>query len=131
MFANTQMGGLSFAFPDVCLTPSGPAVVPVPYPNLAMGSMATPTVTKVLFGGAPVQNMRSRIPLTQGDAAGSSGGVMSGGTMGKAQYVEGASSVLVGGAPVTRLTSSTLQNSGNASGSTVAPSQTKVLVTGS
>ena len=31
--------GIAFAFPDVCLTPAGPAVAPVPYPNVAAGPM--------------------------------------------------------------------------------------------
>ncbi len=30
MFANSQLMGLDLAFPDVCLTPVGPAVVPIP-----------------------------------------------------------------------------------------------------
>jgi len=38
---------LSFAFPDVCKTPTGPApFVPVPYPNLADASTATGPLKK-------------------------------------------------------------------------------------
>jgi hypothetical protein len=42
MFANTQMMGMDFAFPDVCLTPSPAGPVPIPYPNIAMGPTAIP-----------------------------------------------------------------------------------------
>ena len=47
MFANTQMMGMDMAFPDVCLTPAGPAVVPIPYPNIAMGPTAIPSQVTV------------------------------------------------------------------------------------
>ena len=34
-------GGMSIAFPDVCKTPIGPAVVPIPYPNIGKSSDAS------------------------------------------------------------------------------------------
>lgn len=128
MFANTQGGGMAQAFPDVCKTPMGPSVVPVPYSNIAMGSTAVPSVPNILFGGAPAQNLMSEVPMTQGDEAGSSGGVISGASMGSARYTDGATTVLVGGAPATRMTSATLQNSSNAPGACLSPSQTIVLL---
>ena len=42
MFVNTQMGGLDFGFPDVCLTPTPVGPIPIPYPNMAMPMTAIP-----------------------------------------------------------------------------------------
>ena len=36
--AHQGSGGMSIAFPDVCKTPAGPAVVPIPYPNVGKAS---------------------------------------------------------------------------------------------
>ena len=128
MFANTQMGGMSLGFPDVCKTPAGPAVVPIPYPNIAMGPMGIPPVPNVLFGGAPAHNLMTEVPLTQGDDAEGLGGVVSQEVMGSRMCLEGADTVLVGGAPATRLTSPTLQNGINAPGVCLVPSQVSVLL---
>jgi hypothetical protein len=128
MFANTQLAGTDNGFPDVCLTPSPAGPVPIPYPNIAIAQMAVAAVYNVLFMAAPVHNMRTIIPMTNGDNAGVALGVASGTVMGPSRHLTGAFSVLIGGAPVTRLTSVTLQNSTNCPGVRVAPSQTKVLV---
>jgi len=70
MFANTQMMGMDMAFPDVCLTPAGPAVVPVPYPNIAMGPTAIPNQLVVMIMAMPAHNLGTTIPMTNGDNAG-------------------------------------------------------------
>ena len=127
MFANTQMMGQDFAFPDVCLTPS-PAPVPVPYPNIALGPMGVPGVYNVLFDCAPAHNLNTVIPLSNGDNPGVELGVASGMVMGPSRHLTGAFTVLVGGAPVSRLTSMTMQNSTNTVGARIVPSQTKILV---
>ena len=36
--AHKGSGGMSIVFPDVCKTQVGPAVVPIPYPNIGMAS---------------------------------------------------------------------------------------------
>jgi uncharacterized Zn-binding protein involved in type VI secretion len=126
MFANTQMGGMDFAFPDVLLTPM-PAPVPIPYPNTATGTMGVASVRNVFFGGMPAHTMATRVPLTDGDNAGVAG-VASGTAMGASRSVTGANTVLLAGMPATRLTSSTTQNNNNASGARITPSQTKVLL---
>ncbi len=128
MFANTNGGGQAMGFPDVCQTPAGPSMVPVPYPNIADHSMGSPPVPNVLLAGAPAHNLMTEIPMTQGDAAGTGGGVASGDVMGSATFVEGSSVVMFGGAPATRLTSSTLQNGSNCQGASIAPSQTVVFL---
>lgn len=128
MFANTQMMGMDMGFPDVCLTPAGPVVVPIPYPNIAMGEMAIPNQTIVFIMAMPAHNLGTTIPMTNGDNAGLSLGVASGTVMGPSRHLLGAETVLFGGMPATRLTSMSLQNSTNAPGVRLVPSQTTVLL---
>lgn len=128
MFANTQMMGMDLAFPDVCLTPAGPAVVPVPYPNIAMGPTAIPNQMKVLIMAMPAHNLGTTTPLTNGDNAGVAMGVASGTVMGPSRHVTAAFTVLFGAMPATRLTSTTIQNSTNAPGCRLVPSQPTVLL---
>ena len=128
MFANCQAGGVALAMPDVCKTPAGPVVVPLPYPNMALLPMSVGFCPTILFGGAPAHNMMSIVPLTMGDEAGVLGGILSGVFMGPSTCMDGAFTVLLDGAPATRLTSSTLQNEINAPGFCTVPSQTEVLL---
>ena len=115
-------------FPDICQTPAGPSLVPMPYPNTADHSMGSPPVPNVLVGGSPAHNLMTEIPMTQGDAAGTGGGVASGSVMGSASFLDGSASVMMGGSPATRLTSPTMQNGSNCSGASMVPSQTVVFL---
>jgi hypothetical protein len=128
MFANTQMMGMDMGFPDVCLTPAGPAVVPIPYPNIAMAPMGVPAAYTILFVCAPAHNLSTIIPLSNGDNAGVAMGVASGLVMGPSHHMTGAFTVLLAGMPATRLTSMTMQNSTNCVGARIVPSQVKVLL---
>jgi hypothetical protein len=128
MFANTQMMGMDMAFPDVCLTPAGPVVVPVPYPNIAMGPTAIPNQLAVMIMAMPAHNLGTIIPMTNGDNAGVSLGVASGTVMGPSRHLTGSFTVLWSGMPATRLTSMSLQNSTNAPGARLVPSQPIVLL---
>ncbi|MBR0651792.1 DUF4150 domain-containing protein [Roseomonas terrae] len=128
MFANCQLMGMDLAFPDVCLTPAVPAPVPIPYPNIAMGPTAIPSQFNTLIMGAPMHNMATVTPLTNGDNAGVATGVASGTVMGPSRHLLGAFTMLVSGMPVTRLTSMSMQNSTNMVGMRIVPSQVKVLV---
>lgn len=132
MFANTQMGGMNFGFPDVCLTPiptpAGPIPTPIPYPNISTGMMGVPAVYNVLFGGTPAHNLATVVPLSNGDNAGLLGGVASGTDMGPTFTLTGAMTVLIGGMPASRMTSMTLQNTTNCPGAQLVPSQLSVLL---
>ncbi len=128
MFANTQMMGMDLGFPDVCLTPAGPAVVPIPYPNIAMGPTAIPNQMTVLIMAMPAHNLGTITPMTNGDNAGVSMGVASGTVMGPSRHLTAAFTVLFEGMPATRLTSMSLQNSTNAPGVRLVPSQPTVLL---
>lgn len=132
MFANTQMGGMSLGFPDVCLTPipspAGPIPTPLPYPNIATGMMGVPAAYNVLFGGTPAHNLLTIVPMSNGDNAGVMSGVASGVCMGPQRSMLGSFSVVVAGMFATRLTSLTIQNSTNCPGMTLAPAQVRVLL---
>jgi hypothetical protein len=127
MFANAQMGGMSFGFPDVCLTPT-PAPVPIPYPNISAQPMGVPAAYHILFMCTPAHNLTTTVPLTNGDNTGVNMGVASGMVMGPSRHLTAAFTVLVGGIPGTRMTSMTLGNSTNAPGVSLVPSQVKVLL---
>lgn len=126
MFANTQMAGTDFAFPDVLLTPM-PAPVPVPYSNTGQGAMGAPSVSNVLIVSMPAHNMATKVPLTDGDNAGVAG-ASSGTVRGPTRPMTGVSSVLLNGMPATRLSDTSRQNANNATGTRIVPSQTKVLL---
>ncbi len=131
MFTNTQGGGLNLGFPDVCLTPM-PAPVPVPYPNLSMPTTALPPTTAltVLTSGMPTHNMTTTVPMSMGDNAGVSMGVLSGMVMGPTRHLIGSFTVLIGGMPATKMTSMTGQNgmSMNTPGLSLVPCQFKCLI---
>lgn len=128
MFANTQMGGMDFGIPDVCLTP--PVPVPIPYPNFAMGPLGVPAAYNVLFMCTPAHNLLTTIPVTVGDQPGVALGVASGMVMGPSRRLTAMFTCLVDAIPATRLTSMGLHNSTNIVGMRIVPSQVKVLLLG-
>ena len=132
MFANCQLGGLCFAFPDVCNTPTPVGPVPVPYPNLAPGMTANPATAcrKIYLSCMPAHNLATQIPLSAGDNAGVAGGVASGMMMGPSKHMMGSFVVIYEGCPATKMTSLTGQNgmSMNTPGMTLVPAQFKVMI---
>ena len=131
MFTNTQGGGLNFGFPDVCLTPAL-VPVPIPYPNFSMPmtALVPTTALKVFTSGMPTHNMMTTVPMSMGDNAGVSLGVLSGMVMGPTRHLLGSFSVLIGGMPATKMTSMTGQNgmSMNAPGLSLVPCQFKCMI---
>ncbi len=130
MFANTNLGVMNLGFPDVCLTPVGPVVVPIPYPNIALSVTHVPSVFNVIIGGGLAENLLTSGTISNGDNAGVAMGVASGLVMGPDRAMLGSFKTLIGGAFATRLTSVTMQNSTNSVGVSVTPSQFKVLLLG-
>jgi hypothetical protein len=126
------MGGLNFAFPDVCLTPTPVGPIPIPYPNLAMPMTALPPTAslKVLTVVMPTHNLITTVPLSNGDNAGVNMGVASGMVMGPNRHLMGSVKTLIGGSPVTKMLSPTGQNgmSLNIPGISLVPCQVKVMV---
>lgn len=134
MFMLTMGAGMDFGFPDVCLTPAGPAVVPIPYPNTAMTATTSPTAPNVFVDCMPAINQMSMGMVSLGDQAGVAGGVVDHIISGQTMYNVGCITILVAGAPAQRLTSVTGQNvmgkMPNTVGSCLCPSQVTVLSLG-
>ncbi|ATC97082.1 DUF4150 domain-containing protein [Pseudoalteromonas tunicata] len=134
MFAKTQMGGMDFAFPDVCLTPIpspvGPIPTPIPYPNIAIPMMAIPSQFKVLTMCMPNHNLMTITPMSNGDNAGLFMNPLSGMVMGPQRNLFGSVKTLIGGLPATKMLSPSGQNgvSPGAFGMSLAPSQIKLLI---
>lgn len=63
--------------PDVCMTPIGSAIVPVPYMIMAKLDWSTRTESKITFGGEEAFTMASRTTKVTGNEAGAAGGVAS------------------------------------------------------
>ena len=121
--------GVAFAFPDVCLTPAGPAGnVPVPYPNIAQLSDADPISDEgdkeLLVGGEHVLLLGSEVSSTTGDEAGSASPNTE-----ACEVVMASTTVLYGGKGIARFGDQTTQNGGNAVGQVLSANPT-VLVGG-
>jgi len=133
-FVNTQMMGLNFAMPDVCLTPIpspvGPIPTPLPYPNIALPMTAIPSQVKVLILAMPAHNLMTVTPMSNGDNAGVMMNPMSGMVMGPCRHLMGSVKTMFVGLPVTKMLNPTGQNgmSPGAFGASLAPSQVKVMV---
>ncbi len=130
VFLNTQMAGMDFAMPDVCLTPTPVGPVPIPYPNIALPMTAIPSQFKVLALAMPAHNLMTTVPMSNGDNAGVSMNPLSGMVMGPRRHLMGSFKTLIGGMPCTKMLSPTGQNgmSPGAFGMSLAPSQVKVIV---
>ena len=118
--------GMSIAMPDVCLTP--PVGAPIPYPNFGANAIAVPGYFTIMILGMPEMNMASMYVITNGDQAGSMGGVASGTICGPGRPLMGSMVYNVGGMPSWRITAPTLHNVTNAPGFSSVPSQTIKLV---
>ena len=101
---------------DVCLTPVGPNLVPVPYVNVAPSSHLKGGSTTVRIGGAPVMLADSQLRPSTGNEAGVGGGIKSKMTRGPAQPLQTSLWVRIEGAHVARTGDITLQNGKNTLG---------------
>jgi len=113
--------GMSTGAPDVCKTP--PFMIPAPMPNMAANVTAVPAYMTIMIMGMPELNMASMNAITNGDEAGTMGGVISFIIVGPARPLMGSMMYFVGGLPSWRMTAPTMQNLVNAPGVTSVPSQ--------
>ena len=88
--------------PDVCLTPMGGQMVPVPYNITCTFDVAVMTSSNVNYGGLPAFTMDSRLPTVKGDEPGVGGGVVSGVNLGFCKPVQHSGTYRVNGAWVIR-----------------------------
>ncbi len=106
--------GVSVAFPDVCKTPSPGGPIPLPYPNIARSADTAKGSKKVTAEGNPLCLKDSNFSTSTGDEAGTAGGgVVSGKTKGKAEFVNFSFDVQVEGKNVTRALDLMLHNDKN------------------
>lgn len=105
-------GGIVTFGPDVCLTPSPGGPVPVPYPNIARSADTEKGSKTVRIDGNPVMLQGSVFSKSTGDEAGSCGGVASGVTKGKAEFINYSFDVKIEGKGVPRLGDQMLGNIG-------------------
>jgi hypothetical protein len=115
--------------PDVCKTP--PLEIPVPYVNIAQLAICTNVVVHVLVKMRPAVVQGSSIPISSGDEAGATGGVISAMFIGPAQPRTQSSKVYFGGRKAVYSGCTWGMNGTNANvpmGMQVAPSQTAVVV---
>jgi hypothetical protein len=103
--------------PDVCKTPIGPSVVPIPYPVTADMVSSVLTVPTVLANDCPVLVLnQSFIPTTKGDKAGVAKGIKSGTVEDICEPLESSTTVHVGGKPVLRHNDAFWMNARNTTG---------------
>jgi hypothetical protein len=106
--------GTTVAFPDVCKTPSPGGPIPIPYPNVARSADTAKGTRKVTVGGNPVCVKGSHFSTSTGDEAGTAGGgVASGKTKGKAEFVNFSFDVKFEGKNVARAFDLMLHNDKN------------------
>ena len=131
MSAATKEAGL-MAMPgplDVCKVPAPPgSPIPMPFPNMASPPTASPVSEKVFFNGMAALTKKSVIPMTDGDQAGTAGGVQSGKIMGPGKFTTGSTKVEIDGNPAIHLGATTTQNDGNGVGAYTTPSQAVVVI---
>lgn len=105
--------GVTIAFPDVCKTPTPAGPVPIPYPNIAKSSDTAKGTKKVKCDGNPVCVKDSNFSTSTGDEPGSAGGIISGKTKGKAEFVNFSFDVKFEGKNVARAFDLMLHNDKN------------------
>ena len=105
--------GVAINFPDVCKTPTSGGPIPIPYPNIAKSGDTAKGSKSVKIDGNPIMLKDSNFSTSTGDEAGSVGGVASGCTKGKAEFINYSFDVKVDGKNVPRLGDMMIQNKKN------------------
>ncbi|MGE5152639.1 MAG: DUF4150 domain-containing protein, partial [Bdellovibrio bacteriovorus] len=107
--------GISTAtIPDVCKTPSPGGPVPIPYPNIAQSITLSDGTTTVKGDKAMAANKGSKFALSNGDQAGTVGGVKSNVFMKEATWILYSFDVKMDGKNACRLTDPMFHNAENA-----------------
>ncbi len=92
-FANTRgivhkgSGGFSAVFPDVCKTPVGPSIVPIPYPNIGKSSDTTKGPKSVKTDKKMPMVKGAKYSTSTGDEAGVAKGVISSKIKGECEFM--------------------------------------------
>jgi hypothetical protein len=114
--AHKGSGGTSIVFPDVCLTPVGNSVVPIPYPNIGKSSDTVKGPKSVTTDGEMPMVKGSKYSKSTGDEAGSKKGVASGTIKGECEFMMYSFDVKFEGKNVCRLGDPLFHNKKNIMG---------------
>lgn len=93
VFANSRgvdhkgSGGMSMVFPDICKTPIGPSIVPIPYPNIGRSSNTTKGPKAVKIDGKMPMTKSAKYSTSTGDEGGVAKGIFSGKIKGECEYM--------------------------------------------
>ncbi len=110
--------------PDVCKTPVGSAVVPIPYPNISQSSTLKKGSKSVKINGQPAALKGTTFESSNGDQAGSVGGIVSGVTGKETEFISYSFDVKIEGQNAVRHADMTTHNKKNTMG-TVYGNSTK------
>lgn len=97
---------------DVCLTPMGPSMVPVPYVNIAKSADTTNGSKKLAVDGNEIMLKDSKFAVSAGDSPGKAG-VASGTVKGWAKFTNYSNDTFIEGKPVCRRMDPMISNNGN------------------
>ena len=109
-------GGMSPIFPDVCKTPVGPSVIPIPYPNIGQAADTSGGPTSVTVDGKMPMVKGAKYATSSGDEAGTAGGVISGKTKGACEFILYSFDVKIEGKNVCRMGYTLFHNDKNGMG---------------
>ena len=109
-------GGKSIVFPDVCKTPVGPSVVPIPYPNVGQSSDTSKGPKSVTVDGQMPMVKGAQYSTSTGDEAGSLKGVASSTNKGVCEFMLYSFDVEIEGRNVCRLGDPLFHNKKNIMG---------------
>lgn len=109
-------GAVSTVGPDVCMTPKGKSSVPVPYTNTAKSADLEGGSTTVFIEGQPAAVKGCCYSVSTGDEPGSDGGVSSGTTSEKAEFISYSFDVKIEGKNACRNSDIMTHNNKNAMG---------------
>ncbi len=85
--AHKGSGGKSIVFPDVCKTPVGPSVVPIPYPNLGQSADTSKGPKSITINGQMPMVKGAKYAMSSGDEAGVAKGIISGKIKGECEFL--------------------------------------------
>ncbi|HWV15852.1 MAG TPA: PAAR-like domain-containing protein [Cellvibrio sp.] len=108
-----KSNGTAITFPNVCKTPVGSAVVPIPYPNIAKSNDLAKGSKNVTINNASVCLDNSELSTSTGDEAGTLKGIISSTNKGKAFPILSSFDVKTEGKNVVRNTDPFLGNNRN------------------
>jgi len=109
-------GGVSIVFPDVCKTPIGPAIVPIPYVNVGRASDTSKGPKSVKTDGKMPMVKGAKYSTSTGDEPGVAKGVISSKIKGECEFLMYSFDVKFEGKNVCRLGDPLLHNKKNIMG---------------